>query len=99
MDPIHECAEAVNAHRLIPHTIIKVNANTNEFIGEDAPPFSLSQINLKWPLNLGEFITATQTVGNTSSNHSKKQQSYPSTKQLIDNSAIHISVKIFMIVE
>lgn len=96
MDPIHECAEAVNAHRLIPHAIIKVNANTNDFIGEDAPSFSLSQINLKWPLNLGEFITATQTVENTSSNHSKKQQSYPSTKQLMDSFIIQILFSLFM---
>jgi len=71
VDPIHECAEAVYVHGFIPHAIIKVYANINELIGEDAPSFGFGQINLKRPLKLSESITATQTVGNTTSNHSK----------------------------
>ncbi|MED4225627.1 hypothetical protein [Neobacillus cucumis] len=72
VDPIHECADAINVHGFIPYAIIKVYANVNELIGEAAPPFGFSQFNLKRPLKLGESITATQTVENATSNPSKK---------------------------
>ncbi|MFN2137984.1 MAG: transglutaminase domain-containing protein [Candidatus Promineifilaceae bacterium] len=65
--PIYECAEAVNVYGFVPHATVEVFANGNDLVGSETPPFGFAQINLTRRLNLGESITATQTVNGVTS--------------------------------
>lgn len=68
--PIYECAEAVHVSGFVPHAIVRVWANGNDLVAEDAPAFGFVDLALRRPLARGESITATQTVGAITSVHS-----------------------------
>src|SRR5438876_9263708 len=62
-DPIHECARAVHVSGFRPGATVRVYANGVEEVGRTTPFLGFDDIPLRPPLNLGERITATQSVG------------------------------------
>jgi hypothetical protein len=69
--PIHECAQVVFVDGFIPHAVIKVYSGGTQLVGQaNNPPFGFTVVPLTRALNLGEKITATQTVLGFTSAHS-----------------------------
>lgn len=70
--PIYECAEAVHVAGFIPHARVEVFANGTELIGKDEPPFGFTDVPIKLtrPLEFGETVSATQTIGGLTSSQS-----------------------------
>lgn len=66
--PIHECAQAVFVFGFIPGASIQVFSGGNQLVGQQNNTFfAFTVVHLNRELNLGEQITATQTVeGKTS---------------------------------
>src|SRR5213592_4725040 len=62
-DPIHECARAVHVSGFRPGATVRVYANDVEEVGRTTPFLGFDDIPLRRSLNLGERITATQSVG------------------------------------
>lgn len=65
--PIHECAQAVHVSGFISHATVQVFANGSELIGTAVPHVGFADISLTRALNLGDKITATQSVTGTTS--------------------------------
>lgn len=65
--PIHECAAAVHVTSFAPGALVEVWVNQTERVGAAVPDFGYADVNLTRPLDLGESITATQTVDNVKS--------------------------------
>lgn len=82
--PIYECAEAVHVSGVVPHATVRVYAGTTELLAETAPPFAFADFTLSRRLSVGESITATQTVGSLTSDHSIE----PVIVQPLDEGAI-----------
>jgi hypothetical protein len=67
--PIHECALAVKVSGFIPKATVVVFADGVQ-VGKDNPKHGSADITLTRALVLGESVTATQTVGLVTSEHS-----------------------------
>ena len=65
--PIHQCAEAVHVYGFIPHAHIRVYANGNELVGETETEYGFTDVALTRSLDIGEAISATQTVDGATS--------------------------------
>jgi hypothetical protein len=65
--PIHECAQAVHVSGFISHATVQVFANGSELIGQAVPHVGFADISLTRALNLGDKITATQSVSDLTS--------------------------------
>jgi hypothetical protein len=68
--PIHQCAMAVFVSGAVPHAEVSVFANTTELVGKKTLWIGAGDIGLMRALNVGDVITAQQTVNGIPSGHS-----------------------------
>jgi hypothetical protein len=68
--PVPQCAQAVRVSGFIPHATVRVYANVNELLAEEQPPFGFAEMTLKRAVQVGDTLSATQTVDGQTSQHS-----------------------------